>query len=566
MARDAHGWAWSALVRGLGAALIAGAMPVVSAQTPPPPSTPDEWVYSVRPGDNLWTFSAEYLKSATYWRRVVSLNRVRDPLHLAPGTRLRVPFAWLKAQPATARVVEVGGSADIGRAGQAGLSSLASGDMIGPGDAVTTGADGSVTFELADGSRILLGRNARMVFDLLSAYGATGMVDTSLRLGRGRVQARVTPRRGRFRIWTPAATSVVRGTEFRAEFEPDARTARTEVTMGVVQTTAADTTVEVREAFGTTTTEGEAPGSPVSLLPAPDVGPGPRIARRLPARIAAPPVNGAVAYHLEVAPDNRFLSLVFEGTAGRSESMSIDVPDGTYAFRLRGVDVRGLQGLDAVSTLTVDARPEAPVLMAPAVGAVVADERPTFTWSRPAGATGYHFQLAREGSLDAPVADLAHESGATITAPAVLDAGRYAWRVATRADDEEGPFGDWQSFTRRPRPPGPQAALPRADATQVHFAWPAGPEGSRYRLQLACDANFTDIVVDQATSSPGLSIARPPAGTYSMRVKTIEADGYEGDFGPLQSLEIAAAAEKRGFPWRWVLLPVVPVVIAIILL
>ena len=75
------------------------------------------------------------------------------------------------------------------------------------------------------------------------------MVDTRVRLERGRANARVTPRRGRFRIWTPAAATVVRGTEFRAEFD-EASVARAEITSGVVALTTDGAAVTVKEGFG----------------------------------------------------------------------------------------------------------------------------------------------------------------------------------------------------------------------------------------------------------------------------------------------------------------------------
>ncbi len=53
--------------------------------------------------------------------------------------------------------------------------------------------------------------------DSLGSFDASGMVDTSVRLKKGRVENRVAPQKpdSRYRIITPAAVAAVRGTEFR---------------------------------------------------------------------------------------------------------------------------------------------------------------------------------------------------------------------------------------------------------------------------------------------------------------------------------------------------------------
>lgn len=561
--------------------VVCAAVAVVSSteahaqgQASQPPSAAEEWVYTVRPGDTLWKLSREYLASVALWPRLQSLNRIADPLRLAPGTRVRIPFAWMRAQPAAARVVETRGTAVATKAGTGTVVALAPGLLIEPGDTVMTGEGGSATVELADGSRVLLGADGRIVFDVLSAFGTTGMVDTRLRLERGRTHSRVTPRRGRFRIWTPAAATVVRGTEFRAEFDETQRAARAEVLSGTVAAEAAapargraEAPVLVNAGFGTTAQEGEAPRPPVALLPAPILGPEPRTVRRLPARIDVPQVPGAVAYHLEVAQDAQFLSLVHEGASATGQFPVGNLADGTYTIRVRGVDRRGLQGLDALSTLIVDARPEPPVLMAPAAGAIVLDERPAFSWSQPEAAGGYRLQLATRDAPDRPILDTVHAAGGSFAPGGALPPGVYVWRVATRgADGEEGPFGDWQSFTRREPPEGPRLDPPRTEADAVTFSWPAAVEGSRYRFQLARDAQFASLVFEQTVASPGTKLERPEPGAYYLRVQTIDPDGFEGGFGPTQTFEVPAPPPPRKKRrWPLIFLPVAPVVLFILL-
>jgi hypothetical protein len=176
--------------------------------------------------------------------------------------------------------------------------------------------------------------------------------------------------------------------------------------------------------------------------------------------------------------------------------------------------------------------------------------------------------LAPDGSLEAPVVDVVQDAGASFTVGSALSPGRYTWRVATRsADGEEGPFGDWQSFTRRPPPAVPTVGPPRHDAGVVTLSWSVAEEGSRYSLQLARDPQFTDLVLEQTVSSAEARLERPAPGRYFLRVRAIGPDGFESEFGPAQSFDIEAPAPPRKtWPWRRLLLPAVPVVLVILLL
>ena len=80
----------------------------------------EEWLYTVRPGDNLWTVSTDDLIRTDYWPRLQALNGVADPARLPPGMKLRIPVPWLKRLPAKARVLSAQGqvNAAIAATGQ----------------------------------------------------------------------------------------------------------------------------------------------------------------------------------------------------------------------------------------------------------------------------------------------------------------------------------------------------------------------------------------------------------------------------------------------------------------
>ena len=414
----------------------------------------------------------------------------------------------------------------------------------------------------------MLGAGTRVVFDTLTQYGPAAMVDTRVRLERGRGWSIVGApggRRGRYRLLTPAATAVARGTEFRVEVDGASQVTDVETLEGTIAAAGGGAEVTVSAGFATQVRPAEAPSPPVALLAAPGFDSPPPVVRRLPVRLDLPEVAGASAYRVEVSQDPTFQTYAYESTSPSRALRGPDLPDGSYSLRVRGVDGRGLEGRDAVTTLIVDARPEPPVLMVPAPGATLADERPRLRWTEAAGAAAYHLQIATTDRFDAPLtADVAVSAGASFSPDTALPPGEYFWRVATRsASGERGPFGDAQAFTRRERPAAPGAET-QVRAGQVALRWASGHPGARYRYQIARDREFSALVAESVVDAPMASVPGLGQGRYFLRIKAIEADGVEGDYGTVQAFDVAAP-EPQPRRRRWPLI-VVPAAAGLLLL
>ena len=46
------------------------------------------WVYTVRPGDNIWNLTEKYCVSVLHWKRIQRLNNVRLDRQIPPGTTI----------------------------------------------------------------------------------------------------------------------------------------------------------------------------------------------------------------------------------------------------------------------------------------------------------------------------------------------------------------------------------------------------------------------------------------------------------------------------------------------
>jgi len=543
--------------RGLHAGLVPALVLLVAAIAP---AQAQDWIYSVRPGDNLWNLSEKYLPHTGYTRRLQAHNQIEDPYHIPPGSSLRIPVAWMRATPTDATVINVHGEISFTTTDGAQPQSLAAGTSLSTGARIFTGADSNATVEFHDGSRLVVQSDSELRLDELRAYADSGMLISRTRLQQGRSESRVQPARGpgsRFEIRTPAAVTAVRGTDYRVSADDAGQSSRAEVLGGKVAVSSGHRTRLVPAGFGTVVAAaGKPPLPPVRLLPAPDLGALPPLLERVPIDFALPPVAGASGYRVQVAANAELSPLLFDRTFPSPLIRGIELPDGEYLLRARAVDERGLEGLNAQRRFTLNARPEPPFPIQPAADAGVLEQQPVFAWSSQASASAYHFQLARDAAFGTVLLDRPDLPDNGLTSPLVLAPGTYYWRVATlSATEGKGPFSDPQPF-RRP-PPGPALEAPEVSEQALNVRWRAGQPGQSYAFQLARDEQFTEVLAQASSGEPRVTLERPKGGRYYMHVRTIDVDGYMGPYGPVQRIDI-----PYDFP-GWLL--AVPVVLAAVL-
>lgn len=206
----------------------AGAQPV-----PQTGGTP-EWVYTLKPGESFGEVAQQLLAGGHGEAQLRQYNGIDNAAVLDAGATIRIPLSWLKRQPEPARVTAVSGTVQRVSGYDRRKSILKPDTLIRVGDEILSGA-GTATIVLADGSVVRLSPNSRLLFNRLTQYGKSGMVDTRLRLDKGEVHTRVQPLTedgARFEIETPSAVAAVRGTAFTLQTE--ATGTHLQVTEGVV--------------------------------------------------------------------------------------------------------------------------------------------------------------------------------------------------------------------------------------------------------------------------------------------------------------------------------------------
>ena len=320
----------------------------------------NEWIYTFRPGDTLWDLCEKYIAAPDCWKKIATRNNVDEPRSIKPGTRLYLPIAWLKVLPASARVLSARGDVTVRRADTEEPVTLDDGAEILVGDAVITN-EGTATLQFADESILIITPGSEVLFDTLTLYGESGMVDTRVRLNRGRARARVKPVEGpasRYEILTPAAVAAVRGTEFRVVSEAtDPPQLRTEVLEGKVAVANDAGEQAVAQGYALKAVSGESPAAPVKMLPAPVLTSVlPETVSAFPLALSWQPVDNAAGYRLQIYRTGLlFDDLVQER---RLTSATFAVPmleEGNYEVAVRAIDKNGFEGMEAVYNLVVSA-------------------------------------------------------------------------------------------------------------------------------------------------------------------------------------------------------------------
>lgn len=521
----------------------------------PAAASEHEWLYGVKPGDTLIGIAADYFAHPNDWPKLQTLNRVRDPKRLMPGTRLRLPIALLKREAAIAEVIYIRGNVTH-TPKKSGPQNLAVGMRLEVGDVIETGADASVSVRFVDGSRLLLTQNTHVSLTKMILLGKTGMAQTVIELHHGSLDTRVAEQQkpsARYEIKSRALNLAVRGTNFRARVSDADQVSRSEVLDGVVQASGTSgKAVKVLAGFGTLAAPGEAPGAPQALAPAPDLNLVPKVLQRVPLRFEWPAAAGAERYHAQVFADRSFERLLLEGVFQGSAAKWPDLPDGRYVLRVRAIDSHGLEGLNADREFTLKARPEPPFISAPQHGQKVYGPQAILRWSDSTAAQSYHVQLAAKSDFSERLADLPAHPKSELALP--LAPGQYYWRVASvAAGQDQGPYSDVQSFTQRKIPESPQLEAPQIDDKRLLFRWRAGEAGERFQIQVAREPDFAQPIMDNVLNINQSQIDRPEPGAYYLRVKTIDAEGFAGPFGPVQKMEVPAATN-----WWPLLLLLVP--------
>ena len=414
---------------------------------------PDEWNYVVAPRDTLIGLVQRLMKPPANWQKLQQLNRFANPQLLAPGTIVRIPVDWLRSDATVATVELAQGDVSV-RRGANRVGSVVPGTEVLPGDKVETAAQSTLTLRFVDSSRVVIAPQSKVLIENLLVYGKSGITETRLRIEEGGVDSAVKPMvnsASRYVVTTPVFNLGVRGTDFRARFDPASNTAFTEVLTGAVAAQGKQSEVRVGSGFGTLALVNTEPKPPKRLLDAPLLRGIAKNANQVPVDLTWEPEAGASAYRAQVFADRSFQRQLVEGMFTQPQARWLTLPDGAYVLRVRSIDAEGLEGAATASDFVLKARPFAPFSRLSAHATMFAGDSVLLKWSEPPVAIAYRLQVADSADFTAPRLDRSDIASPELAL--ALPPGTYYWRVATiAAGGDQGPFSDVQSIVLTKRP------------------------------------------------------------------------------------------------------------------
>jgi hypothetical protein len=499
-------------------------------------------------GDSLINICKEYLDDPNDWKEVAEVNAIKHPDWIYPGQRFTIPADLLRGIPALGTVTLVQGTVEFQAVpgGKWGVLQVRS--MVTEDTQVRTGPESTLEITFEDGSAILLRSDTTLGFSKLRKRG-TGNLIQEFFLRGGRIINRIKKSTGgqpRFRIRTPSATAAARGTDFRVSLDRRDDT-RVEVLGGTVSAQARQRKVLLSPGEGALIRKGREVSAPRKLLDAPALMDLEPLYRRMPMELRFTAVAGAAAYRVTLARNQDFKVLVKESLTMPMEVLKIDsLEDGSYYLQVASIDELGLEGLPSEPVpIKVRVNPLPPFVQFPMDNTEYKTVSMMFQWLKVEDADNYHLQMAEDADFTRLLIDAAGLKDMEFKKSG-LEPKTYYFRIRSNAADGYlGIWSDTQRFTLLQPPPQPTAEPPKMSRKQIHIRWKDLGEGFTYHFQMSRDKEFSELSQDVQVSEPQIILEKPKkAGTYYVRVSSINAEGFEGNFSAPQSFKI-----KR-FPWE----------------
>ena len=420
------------------------------------------YIYTTQGKESLaelaWKFLKEPNDVATLQANNPALRTAAATGKLAAGQIVKVPVGGMLLTPASAKVSHVSGEVNVKL-----------GDFITQGQTVKTSEGGAAVVSFPDGSKTQVNPNSSLTITQLQQISRTDIYWIALKLDTGRIEAEVNPARpvqAQFDVNSRRTVTGVRGTVFAVSDNagnPADANNNDNATLEVLRGKVAFSGVNVEKDYGSFLKAKETKAAaPVPLLPASAVNAAKNNFVWADATgISFSPVAGAVGYQIALAPaGSQNPTRWIDTTTPRA-----DLPAGSYEINVRAKDANGLLGLEAKTLLSL----VNPVKSASANKALREPLAPktkdgnafeftpnTMVWPTVALASLYHVQ----------VKDMAGNVILDVRTPFQnlkpnLPAGEFQGRIASilmrsaannTMTEDEGDFGDWQSFTMTPRP------------------------------------------------------------------------------------------------------------------
>jgi hypothetical protein len=266
-------------------------------------------------------------------------------------------------------------------------------------------------------------------------------------------------------------------------------------------------------------------------------------------------------YQIQVSSDSGFAVLVQDATVTASEFTPLTklLPNQTYYWRVRAVNTLGHKG-EWSAAWNFRTALLAPRLVSPANASILLNRRPDFDWSDVPGASSYTLQVSAFSNFSSLIINTP-SAVSNFTLPADLPANlTLYWRVRTNGFNGPSLWSTRWSF-QTGNPPGiPALVSPRNTETITNLmpllVWrtssiPAGTTFDHYQLQIATDASFASIILDQAvnTLSPAEYALTTPLLANTKYYWRVQAFNTKGEYSAWSTVWSFSTPKTTGWEW-----------------
>ena len=269
--------------------------------------------------------------------------------------------------------------------------------------------------------------------------------------------------------------------------------------------------------------------------------------------------NGVKQYHVEIATDSSFSSLVDSATVETAEYV-FSLADGNYYWRVRAEDYTGNLG-EWSETATVFIDYTAPTMPRGLIS-TTGDYSVTLGWTAAvdsgSGVARYEYRIASDSSFVSIVVSGESAVNSNVTVSNLVY-GNYYWQV--RAIDNSGNIGEWSlyknfSIADTIAPTAPGELDYQLNGNTVTLDWLASVDdvsGSglkEYRIEISNQADFSNITLTRTSKTTRISIADLAGGNYFCRVSAVDLSGNVSEWSDVQSFQINGSTPGRKGPAR----------------
>lgn len=405
----------------------------------------EDMVHMVGSSDNLTSIRNLYCDPSIKVSEIAKYNGFINPNLIHPGQTVRIKPQWLKATILPVKVIVFSGDVKLKKLSEKHAKPLTSMLELTEGDQLFTGTNSLVKLRFADDSVVNLQPNATM--QILSSrkqlHADKMQIEVNVLQGRTEVLANPEHRANReFKVKTPSAVAVVRGTTFRVGAE-DGKAVE-ETLGGNVDFAVGEHKVAVTKGFGSFAQGGQAPVAPIALPPAPAV-------ERFPSKFDFAPINFQLPSHDDVAvvtaqlsQQSDFSSLISTERLDSSDQGAVlalgEIEDGEYFLKLRSENDKGLQSEDVVHAFTVDVYPLPPK---PTLALDTVSFKPSagwpLHWSQMQGVDSYVLQVSSDEGFEQLILEKSLFYNSFYLTSQLAEKAKY-WRVGIHTDEDSIKF------------------------------------------------------------------------------------------------------------------------------